>query len=220
VKHARAIPKSNSIFENNPSNALWCAATVRARCSGAHPSLRITPAKTLWCAETVRHPGPFENNPSKACVLKSQFGLLARRRRPGAAVGCGAALRVAVLEGTMSMVMIALPVKADPGLAVTAAAAATAAAVVEASVTFDGVSQRRVRPQVVVVVGRLEFRLRKWGETSTKSIRFGGNGRLIDSLVSQFSELCLDETEPIVQALGSFFCIHVFRYGAEALGSR
>jgi hypothetical protein len=70
----------------------------------------------------------------------------------------------------MSMVMIVLPVKANPVLAATAAATAAA---VEASVTFDGFSQSRVRPQVAVVIGRLEFRLRKWCETSTKSIRFG-----------------------------------------------
>ena len=57
--------------------------------------------------------------------------------------------------------------------AAAAATAAATAAAVEASVTFDGFSQSRVRPQVAVVIGRLEFRLRKWCETSTKSIRFG-----------------------------------------------
>ena len=124
--YARAVQESTPALRITPAKTLWCAETVR------RPSLRITPAKTLWCAETVCHPGPFENNPSKACVLKLQFGLLARRRRPGAAVGCGAALRAAVLEGTMSMVMFALPVKAAPGLAVAAAAVAAVAAAVAA----------------------------------------------------------------------------------------
>ena len=48
----------------------------------------------------------------------------------------------------MSVVLFVLPVKATPGLA----AAAAAAAAGEASVCFDGVSQTRMRPRVVVVV--------------------------------------------------------------------